>query len=279
MTSTAPIAKIIPFSAVDGPGSRTTVFVQGCNFNCGYCHNPETRSMCNSCGECICPANALSIQDGRVSWDESRCVWCDTCINKCSYSANPRINMMTAQQVLDRIAHQLPFIRGYTVSGGECGMYPDFLIELMTLSRQLPLTAMLDTNGHNDLDDKHLRILELCDGIMLDIKAFDAEIHREITGATNEKVLATARAAAQMGKLHELRTVCIQEKTDAEACITGMANLLGERVADVGYKIIAFRPIGVRGEYAAYPMPDESWLGELAELAVKCGYRSVRVVY
>ena len=29
-----PVNKIIPFSAVDGPGNRTAVFVQGCNFNC-----------------------------------------------------------------------------------------------------------------------------------------------------------------------------------------------------------------------------------------------------
>ena len=37
-----PVNKIIPFSSVDGPGNRTAVFVQGCNFNCHYCHNPET---------------------------------------------------------------------------------------------------------------------------------------------------------------------------------------------------------------------------------------------
>ena len=39
-----PVNKIIPFSSVDGPGNRTAVFVQGCNFNCHYCHNPETRA-------------------------------------------------------------------------------------------------------------------------------------------------------------------------------------------------------------------------------------------
>lgn len=30
-------------SVVDGPGLRTTVFVQGCNHHCPGCHNPETQ--------------------------------------------------------------------------------------------------------------------------------------------------------------------------------------------------------------------------------------------
>jgi len=36
------INKILNFSSVDGPGNRLVVFFQGCNFNCNYCHNPET---------------------------------------------------------------------------------------------------------------------------------------------------------------------------------------------------------------------------------------------
>ena len=41
---TAPVNKIIPFSSVDGPGNRTAVFFQGCNWDCCYCHNPEIAS-------------------------------------------------------------------------------------------------------------------------------------------------------------------------------------------------------------------------------------------
>ena len=36
------IAGIVYDSIVDGPGLRTTVFLQGCGRNCHGCHNPQT---------------------------------------------------------------------------------------------------------------------------------------------------------------------------------------------------------------------------------------------
>lgn len=40
-----PVHRIIPFSNVEGMGNRTSIFVQGCNANCLYCHNAETIPM------------------------------------------------------------------------------------------------------------------------------------------------------------------------------------------------------------------------------------------
>lgn len=40
-----PVHRIIPFSNVEGIGNRTSIFVQGCNLNCLYCHNSETIPM------------------------------------------------------------------------------------------------------------------------------------------------------------------------------------------------------------------------------------------
>jgi pyruvate-formate lyase-activating enzyme len=42
---TLPVHRIIPFSNVEGLGNRTSIFVQGCNANCLYCHNSETIPM------------------------------------------------------------------------------------------------------------------------------------------------------------------------------------------------------------------------------------------
>ena len=36
------ISKLETMSTVDGPGIRVTVFMQGCQLRCKFCHNPET---------------------------------------------------------------------------------------------------------------------------------------------------------------------------------------------------------------------------------------------
>ena len=42
-----PVHRIIPFSNVEGQGNWTSIFLQGCNINCLYCHNPEMIGFSN----------------------------------------------------------------------------------------------------------------------------------------------------------------------------------------------------------------------------------------
>ena len=172
----AVVNRIIPFSSVDGPGNRTAIFLQGCNIDCKYCHNPETRKLCVQCGTCVkqCLAGALSVgADGKVTFDPEKCVQCDTCIHVCPHDSSPRTCEMTPEEVYARVKKQIPFIRGISVSGGECMLWPEFLTELFRLAKQDGLGTLIDSNGMIPFED-YPELMEVSDGVMLDIKAFEA---------------------------------------------------------------------------------------------------------
>ena len=278
---TAPVNKIIPFSTVDGPGNRTAIFLQGCNMNCLYCHNPETRGICNHCGKCVvtCPVEALVMNQGRVEYLPQKCIQCDTCIRICPNDSSPKTSDMTALEVFEKIKKQVPFIRGITVSGGECTLYPEFLTELFVLCKNAGLSTLIDSNGTLDFS-KQEKLLEVTDGVMLDIKAYDKEQHEKVTGIDNERILDNAVFLASRGKLYEVRTVVVQELFDAKETILQVGKLLKPYLAinDIRYKIIAYRPMGVRKQYADYQIPQKEYLESLSKQLYEEGFLNIIVL-
>ena len=276
--ASAPVNKMIPFSMVDGPGSRTSVFLQGCNIHCAYCHNPETQQLCCNCQTCVngCPAKALSVRDNRVVWDDKKCLSCDLCIKICPHRASPRVLMLDAQEVFERVQKNIPFIRGITVSGGECMLYPDFLLELVSRVKKAGLTALLDSNGTVAFR-LYPGLTRLCDGVMLDVKSWDPQVFRTLTGTGNEVVKENLRYLAAENRLEEIRIVCLDGWVDAEAVIHGIAETLAEKTALQNLRLIRFRSFGVRGALNNIQPPSEGRMQELQELAEKCGFRKIRI--
>lgn len=277
-----PVNKIIPFSSVDGPGNRTSIFLQGCNFDCRYCHNPETRNMCTNCGACVakCPVGALSVEDGRVHFDPSGCVACDTCIKTCTFGASPRICYMTAEEVMEKVRNQVPYIRGITVSGGECSLHPDFLQELFTLAKREGLGTLIDSNGSLDFE-KYPDLLTAADGVMLDVKAWTEEDHLKVTGCKNTMVRRNLTYLASIGKLYEVRTVVVPDLFDVRETIRQTAKAIAPFLdrGDIRYKIITYRPMGVRKEYSGSMRPPaKELIRELDQLARDCGVKTVVTV-
>ena len=174
--------KIIPFSSVDGPGNRTAIFLQGCNFDCIYCHNPETINHCINCSFCVssCPSQALSIkhEERRILFNPKICVECDACIKKCHRNSTPKYKVMSVDDIMAEIKNYRPFIQGITVSGGECTLQPTFLIELFIKAKELGLTCFIDTNGSTDLSEQS-DLMNLVDGVMLDVKVWDKTDHQK----------------------------------------------------------------------------------------------------
>ena len=276
MSAAAPVNRILPLSTVDGPGCRAAVFLQGCNLACAYCHNPETQNLCTGCGACVpaCPAGALSLESGRVRWAAERCAGCDTCIRLCPRFASPKVTVMTASEVLSALAPSRPFIRGLTVSGGECTLYPDFLTELFTLARAGGLGCLLDSNGMVPLAPL-TGLMAVCDGVMLDVKAWEPVVHRALTGADNAPVKENLAFLSACGKLAEVRVVCAPDAVDVEAVLDGVAAALGPRAPSTPVKLITFRPNGVRGALAGRPSPTPEQMTAWRAYALSAGLGAV----
>lgn len=280
MMQRAPVNKIIPFSAVDGPGNRTAVFVQGCTFDCRYCHNPETIRMCVGCGACVsvCPTGALTLNAGEVRYDWKKCALCDACIRRCQNCASPRIRMMNAEEVMAEVRKNVPFIRGVTVSGGECTLQRDFLLELADLARREQLGVLLDSNGSYDFS-VDAALVNAVDGVMLDVKAWDAREHVRLTGVSNECVLSNLRFLAGCGKLEEVRTVIVPDMMNSEQTVARVSEALcALGASDVRYKIIRFRPMGVRAAYQALTVPTDAQMQRLEAIARETGMTQIVLI-
>ncbi len=298
---TAPVNKIIPFSAVDGFGNRTAIFLQGCNQDCLYCHNPETIRLCVGCGACVdaCPAGALSwaeeggsgskdacpagsvspggpsSPDGlrRVAYDFERCVNCDTCIRICPNSASPKIRDLTPEELFDQVKPFFPFIDGITTSGGECGLYLEFLTEFYRLVKAAGKTTYMDTNGQIPLIGQE-EFLAVTDKTMIDLKAGTDEDHRRLTGRDLGPVTDNIRLTAERGKLYEIRTVVVPGIVDSRKTVELGAGLIAP-FPEVRYKLIKFRRYGVRENFSDTPEPSDELMEELKEIARKKGVKEV----
>jgi pyruvate formate lyase activating enzyme len=223
------VARILPFSAVDGPGNRAVVFLQGCDFDCRYCHNPETRSFD--------PGDP-------------------------SYAARD----MSVAEVFAELEKYRHFISGITVSGGECTLQPDFLHALLVTAKAAGLSAYVDTNGSLEFS-KHPDIVAAADAFMLDVKAWDEAGHRALTGAGNRRVLENLSFLAKARKLYEVRTVVLDGIFDVHRTVIETSRILTTIDPSIRYKLIRFRPQGVREEYKTLPLPPDALMDELVSLA------------
>ncbi len=288
----AKINKIIKFSNVDGPGNRMSIFFQGCNYNCLYCHNPETINRCNSCGVCVdnCPVGALSLLDSKISWDKQKCIECDRCTEVCMRDSSPKTMDYSVEELLEEIKKVRGFIRGITVSGGEATLNYKFITELFKEVRKIGLTTFVDTNGSLDLrGDIYREFIQVTDKFMVDMKVWDEKAHRDLTGRDNLVVKKNIEFLGELGKLYEVRTVVVPELLDNLETVREMSILIGrinsknQSNEGIIYKLIKYRKIGVRKEVVGGRLleigtPADEMMESLSELATSNGVEKVVII-
>lgn len=239
------VNKIIPFSNVDGPGNRLSIFFQGCKFDCLYCHNPETIEIMNE--------------------------------NSC----NDEVKAMTVEEIIKEIDVVAPFISGVTVSGGECTLQWKFLVELFKeIKNKYPkMTCFVDSNGAVPLWTEDKRdFLEVVDKIMLDIKAFTEEEHKFLVGVSNKTVIENFKFLSKLNKIYEVRTVIVPEIMENEKMVENISGLIAEYDKNIIYKIIKYRQNGVREEVLRAYTPNIFYMRKLKRIAEKQGLKNVIII-
>jgi len=193
----------------DGPGIRTTVFVNGCPLRCIWCQNPESQSLkpqiffhrekCTGCGKCIevCPKKANEIVDSRSVIHRDLCIGCGSCSEICPNEARHLMGKeMTAAEVFREVEKDAIFYQGsgggVTVSGGDPIAQPEFVTNLLRLCKEASLHTALDTCGCTTWETLK-EILDYVDLVLFDFKHLSTDKHKDLTGVSNELILENAK--------------------------------------------------------------------------------------
>jgi pyruvate formate lyase activating enzyme len=271
------VTEILLQSFVDGPGNRAVVFLQGCNFRCLYCHNPYTLRQCTQCGICVdaCPSSALSIRDDAIAWDESKCKDQETCIRFCPFFSTPKTKMYPPKQLWEAIAPRSDYLSGVTVSGGEPTLQIDFLCHFFFIVKLMSdLETMIETNGHVE-KDKLSQLLSHLDLAYVDLKAWDPDLHKELTGQDNARTKNTIRYLAQAGKLGAVRVTVVPNYTDTIENANQTARFLKSINPETPLCFLKFRPHGVRGAAQNWHSPSDETMDLMVQVAKSAGLKKV----
>ena len=163
-------------TAVDGPGTRMTVFLNGCPLRCLYCHNPDTFLM----------------KDGAPVSDTEL------------------LSRIARYRRIFRTTNG-----GITLSGGEVLMQPQFAKRILMGAKEMGVHTCIETSGFlgANCDDEMLDAIDL---VLLDVKSGNEETYKKTTGRSLAPTIEFGdRIAARGGATHMwIRFVLVPGLTD-----------------------------------------------------------------
>ena len=191
-------------SAVDGPGVRVVAWTTGCAWRCRYCHNPDTWTV----------TNGLPVSVGK------------------------------ATEELKKYRQGLKVMGGgFTLSGGEPLMQHRFSAKLLGAAKAAGIHTVIETNGYygDKLSDAELDTIDL---VMLGVKTWTPERHKDLTGVDIEPTLAFARRLAARQQPIWIRFVLVPGLTDAPDNLAGIAEFAASLGNVQRVEVLPFHQLG-----------------------------------
>lgn len=233
----ARVADLLPFTWVDGPGNRIVFFLQGCDFDCQACHNPQT-----------IPLTSVHAQDWSV----------DDCLARVRASM-PYITGVTVSGGEATLQHD--FLR-------------DFFAAIKADPQLGHLTTFIDSNG-NATPEVWDQLAPVTDGVMVDLKVLDDSLHREFTGKTNANVLASIRDLAARGLLYEVRLMLVPGLNDSDEQLRTTAQWLLTVDPELRVRVNHFHAHGTRSPASEWAEADDDRKAHYRDVLRAAGVRNL----
>lgn len=191
-------------TAVDGPGTRMTVFFSGCPLRCLYCHNPDTMKM----------------KDGEI------------------VSAEELLRRIRRYQPIFSATGG-----GLTISGGEVLMQPAFAAAILAGAKESGIHTTIDTSGFLGAACTD-EMLEDIDLVLLDVKSGDPETYKRVTGQMLAPTLEFGRRLAAKNVEIWIRFVLVPGLTDDFDNIEKVADYAASLSSVTRVEVLPFHQMG-----------------------------------
>ena len=175
------------------------------------------------------------------------------CHYRCVFCQNPDTwtqrgaKTFTIPQIREILLPLLPYIKksgGITASGGEPSLQVEFVAKLFQLAHELKITTALDTNGACPAAKRNL-LLKYTDIVLLDIKACDNQLHKEITGKSVKPVLEFGKIVASKNKRLIIRRVVLPGINDNKQELAKLGEYIMSLQINPTLEIIPYHKLGI----------------------------------
>ena len=179
----------------DGPGLRTTIFFRGCALRCQWCQNPEIIGAVSQKGDAD----------------------------------------LTAEGIAEIVLRDAKYYRatggGVTLSGGEPFLQDrDSLIGLLSALKEEDIPIAIETALCAPWESIEAA-LPYVGLFLVDLKAIDSDLHKELTGRDNKLILSNLEKLVKTGAKIKMRMLMVPGLNDSEEQIKKAANY----IKDLGF--------------------------------------------